>query len=507
MVWRRSGEMERRDGAGSGRTTPAIPRLHFRRRPDGASFDFRIHWSSDSALRVRVVDRSNPRRRGSVPWLVFSLALLHLLFWTSQCVGTNNDSTTYLEGVEGLQSGKPSYFPPGYPALLGLLGFFGGANLGGWTTLVQHGMAVLGAVWLYMLLRRVMREDLALLGALLGAFVAPSLTTSQGVMSETVTCCAMIGSLFFTVRCAETEKMPFAVLAGILAAFAVTLRVVPVAGLTPALCMILYPVKNGRRKIALTLTIMVAIVSLPVLWFWYRSGDPRLADSTGFHLFNRVILEQKLLDEEGPATRRLRALLGRQDPRDLFSWQVNDHIQPGQLDDEDIEPLLRQVSIEGIRKNPVKFLAYTPGLAWRLFIADPSGWIPAWGGTVEVSPPLETPPLVPLTASSLAWRRNLEDINRNLWPIFCWSAIAGLVLGFLSQQRLLIVGLAWTVIGYLLLSAVVETFAARYNVPIIPFVIGLAMIPVDLVWTKLRDGIPGRMFQVFETEAISDAVQ
>ena len=60
------------------------------------------------------------------------------------------------------------------------------------------------------------------------------------------------------------------------------------------------------------------------------------------------------------------------------------------------------------------------------------------------------------------------------------AAIAGVFLGFLLPQRLLILALAWAPIGYLLASAFVEAYNPRYNVAIVPFVAALAMIPLGL---------------------------
>ena len=150
-------------------------------------------------------------------------------------------------------------------------------------------------------------------------------------------------------------------------------------------------------------------------------------------------------------------------------WDVGEHILAGQSIGPEtgvnqwrkVEPLLGQASMEGIRKSPWKFLAYTPGLAWRLFVADPSWWIPRWGDTSSVSFKLETPPFFGPTASSYRWRKDLEEINRTLWPIICWLAIVGLALGFLSPQRRLILSFAWVPIGYLLLSAAVEALRRR----------------------------------------------
>ncbi len=83
----------------------------------------------------------------------FSLRCSHS-FWAAQCIGTTNDSPGYVEAVsEFFREGQPGYFPPGYPALLGLVGSLSGDNLGKWVTLIQHGMVVLGAVWIHLLLR------------------------------------------------------------------------------------------------------------------------------------------------------------------------------------------------------------------------------------------------------------------------------------------------------------------------------------------------------------------
>jgi hypothetical protein len=87
------------------------------------------------------------------------------------------------------------------------------------------------------------------------------------------------------------------------------------------------------------------------------------------------------------------------------------------------------------------------------------------------------------TASSLAWRWTLEEIHRDLWPIICWSAIAGTLLGLFLPQRILILALAWIPAGYLLSSASLEKFVARYNPAILPFVVALSMLPVAMVLT------------------------
>jgi hypothetical protein len=424
--------------------------------------------------------------RRNILWLIFFLSVIHFLFWANQCVGTTNDSPFYLKAVhQFFHEGKPSYFSPGYPALLGVVGSISDNNLGRWITLIQHCMLVLGGVWIYLLLRRIMSDELAFIGGILTGALAPSLTTSQAVISEAPTLFAMVGAFYFTVRSKETGKLLFTILAGLLTGWAGILRIIPLVSLIPPIFVLhlLPATKGGFQRISVTLAITVVVMLIPILWCWHKSGQPKLSTSLGYHLFNRVVKEQKLLDENGPATKILLNLLNGKDPRGVPHWEIRSHGGVSKLSDLEAASLLREVSLEGIRKDPRGYLSFTPQLAWKLFMAESSYWIPAWGETIPTFPRLENPPLLSLTASSLAWRWTLEEINRDLWPIICWAAVAGTLLGLLLPQRSLILALAWIPAGYLLSSALLEKFSARYNPAILPFVVALSMVPLAMVLT------------------------
>lgn len=420
------------------------------------------------------------RGRSMVPWLILFLSVFHLLFWVSQCVGTNNDSPGYLDAIrEVFVHGEPSYFPPGYPALLGIGESLSGEHLGRWITLVQHGMAVLGGLWIYLLLLRIVPGEVALFAGILAGALTPTLTVAQAVMSETPTFFAMAGALYFTVRSAETGHWRFAVLAGVLTGWAGTLRVVPLAALLPSICLI-YGCGNLRgryRQMGVTLITAAFIVLLPISWCWYKSGRPQLTYSQGFHLFNRVVTEQRQLDAEAPATSTLLTLLDGMDPRGVAWWDVRDHGRVRDLSDEEAELLFRRVSMEGIRKDPWAYFSYTPLLAWRMLFA-PADWIPAWGDTIAFHHSLESPPPLGVTGASLAWREAMERAHRVAWPILCWAALGGLLCGILLPGRALALALAWVPAGYLLSSAGVEYFSPRYNAAVAPFVAALAVIPL-----------------------------
>ena len=430
--------------------------------------------------------------RTSVAWLVFFLAVLHFLYWASAPIGTNNDSPGYFDAFPTVFAmGQPHYFPPGYPALLGLEGSLAGTHLGTWITLTQHGMLVLATVWLYALLRRITSEEAALIGSIMAGALAPSLTVFQDVMSEPATCFAMVGALYYTVRSIETANALFTIPAGLFVGWAGLLRaLVPFAALIPALCILhlLPPAKNGFRRLSLTLGIAFATFIAPITWCGYKSGELKLTDSTGFHLYNRVIKEQQLIDEDGPATRKLMTLLAGQDLRAFHPWEIREQTAVRDLSYADQELLLRAVSLEAIRKNPWKYLAYTLPLAWRTFLA-PTDWIPAWAETASPLPQFENYPPLAVTSSTMSWRWLLEDIQRELWPILCWAAIAGLLLTLLLDRHPVALALAWVPAGYLLATAAVAFFSPRFNAPTVPFVAVLGVLTVDRIRRMMRESL------------------
>jgi 4-amino-4-deoxy-L-arabinose transferase-like glycosyltransferase len=424
----------------------------------------------------------------SVCWLAVFVGLLHLSYWAIQMVATWGDSIGYLDSVKPVfVEGRPSYYPPGYSALLGIVGTFAGSKLGRWMTLIQHGMVVTMALWIYCVLRRIMSETSALVGGLVAGALPVFLTAPQTILSETATCFAMVGSLYCAVRFREGGKWAFGLLSGVLMGWAGMLRVLPLIALLPAICILfLLPrVQSGLSRVSIIATSAIVVFALPIAWCGYKSGQATIAYSTALHLYNRVVSQQKLLNEQGPATRTLIVLLGGQDPTEFRHWDVMPHL--AQLSFDESLALLKDVAIEGISKDPMGFVAYSFRLAWQTFlIPTDAAWTSTWAETASVSPRLENPPILPFGASSVAWRWMLNDINDILWPILCWMAIAGTILGLLGRQRQWVAAFALIMIAMLLGAASVDILQPRYNAPVAPFVVILAMFPIDLLMQRLR---------------------
>ena len=426
--------------------------------------------------------------RRALIWLIFFLAVFHAMFWATQPVGTTNDSRSYVAAIQdSIVAGQPSLFPPGYPAFLGVIAVFSGENLSRWTTFVQHALAVVTACWTYSTARRLVHGDLALLCGVLAGAASPIITLSQCVMSEIPTVFAMAGALYFGVRASETAKFRFALLAGALTGYAGLTRGVPLLALLPAIALLQFSTSaaNRFRLAATTVGVAAGVMLLPVAWFAYHTGQPALVESTGGHLYDRVVTEQKQLDANGPATRILMKLLEGQDLRRLQWWEVAEQLESRELPPEyDADELLTRVSREGILMDPLAFLSYTPGLAWRELLADPQYWIPPWGETYDLDSELESPPLLPFTASSLLWRRWLDDCHAYVWPVLCWVAVAGALVGLFRPQRALVLTLTTVPLIQMLASASLEMYVARYNVPAIPFVSILAVVPLSFLLVR-----------------------
>ncbi len=80
----------------------------------------RPHWSLvvwlAAFLILAAVTQSWTSRRRLEVWLLIYLAVLHLLFWSTQPVGLLTDSLKQLPTLKAnILLGAPAYFPPGYP--------------------------------------------------------------------------------------------------------------------------------------------------------------------------------------------------------------------------------------------------------------------------------------------------------------------------------------------------------------------------------------------------------
>ena len=412
--------------------------------------------------------------RPTLPWLLFFLSAIHLLYWATEPIGTNNDLRGYLEAPHLVWSGTTPDNPPGYGALLWVLSSLSGAHSGTLTTLVQHGLVIVGSLCIHRCLRKIVSEGAALLGSVLAGALPASLIAAQAIIPESVTGFAMVGAFLFSVRSMERDDLRSALAAGALIGWAGLLKVVPLAGLSVAVLILSITFQANKRVRQLwTIGLTAAAVFVaPILWTGFSSGHFALTNSTGGHLYNRFIADQKLLDENGPATKRLMGYLGGKNPTEFRHWELDDFIH------EDKDSLLKSVSTEAIRNYPVRAVMYTFPLAWREFIA-PTDWISTWAEAVLASPEFENDSPLPVSVASLEQRSRLDAINVFVWPALCAMAILGVVLGLMGSHRGLVGAQIVIPLAFMLGTACADIFCPRYNAAVVPFVAAFAVLPIE----------------------------
>lgn len=425
--------------------------------------------------------RGNGQR---LAWLLVVLTVVHLAFWAGQPVGIGEDSTGYLDSVSELGIGRPAYFPPGYPLLLLLAGGRGNPALGGTVTLLQHAMVIAIGAWTYALLRRRAGAGPSLLAGLAIGAMPSLLGMSQAVMSEVPTAFLMTGTAYFATEAKDRDRATPALLAGACAGLAVLTRVVPAVALGPALLLwFLFPADERRVRLAAwSAASGTAVLVAALAWFTLRSGQPRLANSVGLHLYNRVVFTQHLFDSTGAASRELLTDIGGADPRPLAFWDLRADPAFERLGYTHIEALLGRVAKEGIRTAPFAFVAATPGMAWDEIRATPFGEIPEWTDVrAAASGPMATAPPLATTAASLRLRWRLERLQERWWPVLLVLAGLGTLVGLCTRHRHGALALAWIVVGYLLATASLDMVLLRHAIGVTPFLVALAVLPLAAI--------------------------
>jgi hypothetical protein len=424
-----------------------------------------------------------PWRRGwdDAWWIGGLLTLAHVAYWAGQPIGLTNDSPGYHRALDNVVAGLPAYFPPGYPLLIGLASLVPGAALALTLTLAQHAMAVAAAMMAGRLATRWTTPGLGAVAALVAGLLPPVLGMSQAVMSEIPTMFTMTGAVWFAVRARDSGRMAHVAWAGLLAGLAGLLRVVPMAALVPITVVLLSTAPGLRRRAALVRYLVCAAlpVTLALAWNVSRSFTPMLTAESGLHLFNRVVTEQGLVREDGPAAQALAARLGEPELRHLSWWQVVDHPAWQGAPREEILAAINAVVREGIRAYPLAFVHRSLSLAWREYTANASTWVPRAGETVlPTDPGLRPAPAWAPTMPAMQARIRLEAWHGTLWRLLTLLALLGVAVGVLGGVPIE-VGAIGCVIGlYLFTSASLDYFAARHNLGVATFVVTLAMLPL-----------------------------
>ncbi len=440
------------------------------------------HWSFigwlAAFLILAAIARPWASRRRLEIWLLVYLAVLHILFWSTQPVGLLTDSLKQLPTLKAnVALGTPGYFPPGYPILIGVAYLVSRTMTGSVITILQHAMMIATIWWCYTLFRRSAGTTVAFATALAIGVAAPTLVLPQGILSENVALFGMAGTLYFAFNYREGRRRRDGILAGVLLAWAALARVVPMAAEVPSVLAIMMgagPRAAGLRMFGGVVAFAVVLVAVPILWFGTRSGNFALTNSMGRHLYNRVVADEYLLDRAAPATSDLLKSIAPLDPYGVPHWRIQPLLKKKGLTDDQIETLMGQTSLESIRKAPWKYVLYSFQQTWTQYFLDPIEFMPYASTPFEYDHELESPPPLGACVNSLLWRVRLEMAFDVAWRYVAWSALASIPLIPLLDERATFLSFALTPAGYILCTAFVEYLLSRYNAAIVPFVFVLA---------------------------------
>ena len=421
-------------------------------------------------------------------WLVLVTGLCSISYWLQTPIGVVGDAMGYLASYESLvERGAPAYFPVGFGFFLEACRSLSPSNAGHLAALLQHAMIV-HAAWMAFAL---MTRYIGLVGAWFAAAVMAmhpwTIMTAQALLPETMTFYVLALALYFL---ASGRGRIRALCAGIATGVGVALRMVPGPVIVPviaALCLMPRSRRDWPRFVLACVGICFAPMSL-LVYYGSQSGDARLSTGFGRHIYNHVVVAQRLVDEDGELTKRVLEKLDGRDIRELPHWELDKALGPafGPLGGESIYMGLTREAAS--TASLLEHVDFTLDLTWRNLVGDSATWIPRTT-EVNVNIPDFTGAAIVAPAqlrvfmeSAMPWfREHAEFMIRALCVV--------LLIGLLRRTtRWTVLILLWVPLSYVLISSAVEYESPRYKIAVLPFLtLALAMTPAVLFrWGSLQ---------------------
>jgi hypothetical protein len=407
---------------------------------------------------------------------------LHLVVWMTQGVGYTNDTHGYMKGAAHFAAGMAAYFPPGYSLFLAPWQALFPETTGLAVTACQHVLMVLTLVGLARMSRAWLSRDWPAAALLLAGSLSPTLFLPQAIWSENIALFGMAGALYLVWSGGPNGSARRDVAAGVLAGWAALARAVPFAAVAaPVLILFISQDRVYGRAILRTVRVLSAAAAVIVVaggWIWYKSGNFAVANSQGFHLYNRAVAEQNLLNRDGSATQRFLALMDHRPLHGVPHWHVTPVLEQKGISYEEMGRLMGDVAWEGIRSRPGAFFIHSIGMVARQYRANPLPQFPLLAHHTLPIPELENEPVLGVHRGSMLWRRDQDRLFATLLPALSLAPILGLVLLPWLAGRLVYLALFVLPVGYLSASALMEHFSPRYVICVLPFMLILAPTPV-----------------------------
>jgi 4-amino-4-deoxy-L-arabinose transferase-like glycosyltransferase len=427
---------------------------------------------------------------------------VRLAFATRAPVFGTKDSFEYIQPAVSLLSGQgfdlalrrpPVYslFAAGSMAVLG-------QNLAA-LALVQHLLGVLTVLLSYWLGRFLFGRFVGVLAGILVALDSVLIIYEHYALSESFFTLVLLGACMLMVVALRRHTTRWYVLAGVALGLAVLTRPVAQAVLLAVPLALVAQRKTFRAAIKPTLLVLGGTAILLVPWMVRNklSHDSFSASGSGRFLSARVVKHDRGYTFYDPAeAQRYDSLGGR--ARQIFQEEAAARPEEGPiysrfrselgLSEAQADDLLRQISLEGIRRSPLHYVGTVWDMFKDLFAGDQKEELVRWhererneerlmnqwetGGMRQL--------LAPLSEAQQSEARTAEALGsiyrptRWLTPLVCGMLLA-LAASFWSMRARGVVFLAAVVAIVLLVSAALVGEVPRYRYPLDPLISVMAV--------------------------------
>ncbi len=478
---------------------------------------------------------------------VISLALTWVSLLAFPALPLQNDSllydrlADYLAGVGGGMK-LSLFYPPGYSVFLAITSWLWSESFGWMLMVVQHGLRLFPLATFAVLARMRPRSLLPGVAAVVFVLTPESYVLSHFVMSESLAIALFaLATLAFLWLWRFPRPGP-AIVAGLItgiltltrpagAAFLI-LGLVPwkghvegrtSSGSSPAISRLRALVGAGawvRLRLIGPLLLSWAVILLP--WMIHNAicqGTFSMVNSSGRHLFNRVIVEDGSVAPGDAGMARLNRMRGEAaGAKPTYWWNYFPYLIGSGLSEAEADGVLLKVSLRGLASHPFRYVWRTidGGVSLLLWRQHPPPSASRWR-VFESELPLLTSP----AAAAAFWRPRIPDregllgILAALNPVFvergetrvlrAWVKVwfrfldaarpillllvaAGIAAGIITRCPTTIL-IAIVVLTGVLSHAAAEMAVPRYGLPLQPFVLYLACAGASWMFVLVRYGV------------------
>ena len=304
--------------------------------------------------------------------LIFVIFVKHVVFICACPINLENDTAEYCRQAMSLLGLLPetynfNFHPPGYAIILALANIIFGEYTLYSLLIFQHLLCFATTIYLINICTRSKIIYVFILITSVTTFSCNSILTESIVSSLLLfsVCC------FVHIHKGNLSNISLTLLS-ISVSFLIVMKTVLLFIVFPALYL-LY--KNPSFKTYHYFKFTLFVITLPLISMsvnYIRWDKFMLSDRSELHLYNRVVAKDKSVDPNGKFFLKLKAQI--KEEKDIFSGHWNSRnilINQGFSFDEAVN-LLGNVSIEGIKYSPLKFLSNTVYHFFDDFFIEPS---------------------------------------------------------------------------------------------------------------------------------------